>query len=206
MPPLYRPDGSEIMFIGRHPGAEYRDLYALDPATGNVRVIIAGSMTADIHGASWSPDGTHVAYGAFDRNADLVSTRTHVVAADGTGDILVDTHSDSIADGGNTWSNDGTRLIINRFYAGGDGDVVRSAVVPADGSNVGIEVDCPPGAPPADCTADWIWSPDDTVLLGAASDANNRPMPQFLADPLTGKIRPAPWTATGTPAWQRRAP
>ena len=205
--PRYRPDGAEIMFQGIEPGATTRGLYALDPATGDVRAIIAPSATADVSVAAWSPDGTRIAYAAFDPNDDSVSLRTHVVSADGTGDILVDAHPDSFADGGGGgWSNDGTRLIINRWYVGADGDIIRSAIVPADGSNVGIDIECASFASPDACNADWIWSPDDSVLLGTTSDASGRPLPQFLADPLTGKVRPAPWTATGTPDWQRRAP
>jgi hypothetical protein len=160
----------------------------------------------DIHVAAWSPDGTRIAYGIYDMSEVKVSTRTHVVSADGTGDIALDTHPDSIADGGNLWSNDSTRLIINRFYAGSDGEIIRSAIVPVDRSNVGIDIECASFTSPDACNADWIWSPDDSVLLGTTSDANGRPLPQFLADPLTGKVRPAPWTATGDPTWQRRAP
>jgi Tol biopolymer transport system component len=204
--PQYRPDGSEIMFLGRQPGAAFRDLYALDPESGNVRTIIAGSVKADIHAAAWSPDGTRIAYSEFDQQATQRSSRTHVVATDGSGDIAVDTHPDAIADGGAIWSNDGTRLIINRFYPGGVDDMARSAIVPIDRSSVGVEMDCPPDATPEDCTAEWIWSPDDSVLLGAREGAGDVPLPQFLGDPLTGEIRPAPWTATGAPAWQRVAP
>ena len=207
MPPLYSADGSEIMFIGRHPGAEYRDLYALDVASGTVRTIISGSVAADVHTASWSPDGTHIAYAVHDLNSLAISTRTHVVAADGTGDVLVDAHPDSIADAGTTWSNDGTRLIITRFLPGESPDgLARSAIVPIDRSNVGVEMECPAGAPPTDCTADLVWAPDDSVILGSRVDALNRPVPHFLVDPATGRIRPAPWTATGHPAMQRRAP
>jgi dipeptidyl aminopeptidase/acylaminoacyl peptidase len=204
--PQYRPDGSEIMFLGRQPGAAFRDLYALDPESGDVRTIIAGSVKADIHAAAWSPDGTRIAYSEFDQQATQRSSRTHVVATDGSGDIAVDTHPDAIADGGAIWSNDGTRLIINRFYPGGVDDMARSAIVPIDRSSVGVEMDCPPDATPEDCTAEWIWSPDDSVLLGAREGAGDVPLPQFLGDPLTGEIRPAPWTATGAPAWQRVAP
>ena len=82
------------------------------------------------------------------------------MATDGTGDILVDAHPDSFADGGGGgWSNDGTRLIVNRWYAGADGDIIRSAIVPADGSNVGIDIECASFASPDACNADWIWSP-----------------------------------------------
>ena len=204
--PQYRPDGSEIMFQGIEPGARTRGLYALDTATDDVRTIIAPSDTADVSNAAWSPDGTRIAYAVFDPNGDRVSLRTHVVSADGTGDILVDAHPDSFADGGGGgWSNDGTRLIINRWYVGADGDIIRSAIVPADGSNVGIDIECASFASPDACNADWIWSPDDSVLLGTTWDAGGRPLPHFLADPLTGKVRPAPWTATGISTWQRRA-
>ncbi len=53
-----------------------------------------------------------------------------------------------------------------RWYAGADGDIIRSAIVPTDGSNVGIEIECASFASPDACSADWIWSPDDSVLLG----------------------------------------
>jgi hypothetical protein len=206
-PPRYRPDGTEIMFQGIEPGAGTRGLYALDPATGDVRTIIAPSATADVSVAAWSPDGTRIAYAVYDPADTRISLRTHVMSADGTGDVLVDTHPDSFADGGGGgWSNDGTRLIVNRWYTGADGDIIRSAIVPADGSSVGIDIECASFASPDACNADWIWSPDDSVILGVTSDASGQPLPQFLADPLTGKTRPAPWTATGNSDWQRRAP
>jgi hypothetical protein len=75
------------------------------------------------------------------------------------------------------------------------------AIVPVDRSSAGVELDCPPRAPANDCTADWIWSADDTMLIGSREGGA-----QFVADPQTGKITPAPWTATGYPAMQRRAP
>jgi Tol biopolymer transport system component len=199
-PPRYRPDGSEIMFLGREPGNTYRgEVYALDPKTGNVRTVISASTTGDITGASWSPDGTRVAYGVLEYPNATPST--HVASADGTGDIVFKSVPDRIAYGGGAWSNDGTRLIVAGIYQEG----VRSVVLPIDGSSVGLKIECLPGAGPGDCMADWIWSPDDSVLLGAMSDASGQYQPQFLADPLTGKIRPAPWTATGHPAWQRVA-
>jgi dipeptidyl aminopeptidase/acylaminoacyl peptidase len=200
-PPQYRPDGSEIMFIGKEPGQANRGVYALDPATGTVRAIAAPESTRDMHGASWSPDGKHVALGVVDPTAAVTTGRTHVVGVDGTGDITVDTNPRSVADYGFAWSNDGTRLIITRWYTEG-GSKARSAIVPIDRSSPGIEIDCPPGVLTDDCTADWSWSPDDSLLLGTLDGAGTS---QFLADPTTGKVREAPWTGSGHPAWQRLA-
>jgi Tol biopolymer transport system component len=195
-PPQWRPDGAEIMFMGRESRAIKRGVYALDPSSGSVRTIIpAPTDTTDIHSASWSPDGKRIAYGVHDEAAQVISTRTHVISADGSGDITVDTHPDSVADAGTTWSNDGTRLIISRFLDE-EGTQARSVVVPVDRSGPGIEIECPPGIQPRlDCTAAWTWSPDDSVLLA----------PPFEADPVTGTIRPAPWTSTTEADWQRRA-
>jgi Tol biopolymer transport system component len=203
-PPSYRPDGSEIMFIGKDPAQAYRGVYALDPATGVVRTIVAPSTShLDIHGASWSPDGTYVAYGMYDDSVEAISTKTHVVRVDGTGDVVVDTDPASIADAGLAWSNDSTRLIVSRFYAP-DQRRVRSVIVPIDHSSASIEIACPPKVNGDDCTADWMFSPDDSLLLGTIENPGGSTS-QFLADPRTGEIRPAPWTASGHPSWQRLA-
>jgi Tol biopolymer transport system component len=204
-PPQYRPDGSEIMFMGKEAGQAYRGVYGLDPETGTVRAIVPPSPTMDFHGASWSPDGMHLAYGTVDQTANVTDARTHVVNVDGTGDHIVDTHPDSIADFGFAWSNDGTRLIISRIYSDDGSAPTRSAIVPIDRSSPGIEIACPAGSPADDCTLDWSWSPDDSVLLGTTG-APGAGKAMFLADPATGQIRDVPWTGEGHPAWQRMAP
>jgi uncharacterized protein YcgI (DUF1989 family) len=53
--------------------------------------------------------------------------------------------------------------------------------------------------PTDDCSANWMWSPEDSLLLGTLDGAGTA---QFLADPTTGKVHEAPWTASGHPAWQ----
>jgi dipeptidyl aminopeptidase/acylaminoacyl peptidase len=198
-PPQYRPDGAEIMFIGQEPGAASRAVFALDPATGTTRTIITAPSERDISGAAWSPDGSKISYNMHDTTAESISNRTYVASSDGSGSVALDTAPDTIADGFGPWSNDGTRMIIGRVYE--HPERTTTAIVPIDRSNAGIELECPPGAPADDCTAAWIWSPDDTMLIGVREGG-----PQFLADPLTGKLRPAPWTASGEPVMQRRAP
>ena len=113
--PEYRPDGAEILAVGKPSGAAARGVYALDPVTGAVRTVIAARPDADIWGATWSPDGTKIAYGIIDPSATTISARTHVVGVDGTGDVAVDTDPDSIADAGLPgpttvpgWSSPGT--------------------------------------------------------------------------------------------------
>ena len=197
-PPQYSPDGTEIMYIGAGPGAESRAIFALDPATGETRSVISAPASRDISGALWSPDGSKISYNMHDTTADGFSNRTYIASADGSGAVAVDTDPDTLGDFVGLWSNDGTRVIIGRIYP----ERATIAIVPVDRSNAGVELECPPGAPVDDCMADWIWSPDDTMLIGARGADGD----QFLADPQTGKIRPAPWSATGVPVMQRRAP
>jgi len=203
-PEFRPPDGSEILFIGRDLGQANRGVYALNPVTDEVRTIVAPS-DLDVYAATWSPDGSRIAYGLFGGVAEGPSTQTHVVSADGSGDFRVDDHPVAIADGTPmAWSNDGTRLIITRIYSV-TGEQTRSAIVPVDGSGLGIEIDCPPTVVGEGCAVDWTWSPDDGSLLGTVSVADNPPQ-QMLADPLTGTVTPLPWTTDSLPAWQRVAP
>jgi Tol biopolymer transport system component len=199
-PPLYRPDGTDIMFIGVEAGAESRSVFALDPATGATRTLIAPPASMDISGALWSSDGSRISYNMHDTTTEVFSNRAHVASSDGSGGTTVDGEPNTLGDLAGPWSNDGTRMVINRWYEG-DPYRVTTAVVSVDRSTAAIELECPPGAPDDDCTADWVWSPDDTMLIGSREGGA-----QFIADPQTGKIRPAPWTAGGRPQMQRRAP
>src|SRR5690349_20379327 len=137
-PPQYRPDGSELLFIGSK-SQSYRAVYALSTIDGAIRTVVPPFPNLDIHGASWSPDGKHIAYGAYEPAAPMTTARTHVVNVDGTGDITVDIDPRSAADAGTAWSNDSTRLIIGRFYAD-PSEPARSVVVPIDRSSTGVEI------------------------------------------------------------------
>jgi Tol biopolymer transport system component len=199
--PSFRPpDGKEVLFIGTDNAR--RGLFAVDPATNQVRRILLVPDGFDLAGASWSPDGTRIAYWSWGGPAEGLNARSHVVAADGTGDKELPSPPGAVWNAHATWSNDGTRLFTARAYTPGYEDV-RGAIVPADGSGVGVEV-TRAGVETACCAA-WIWSPDDLYLLGRTAGIEGTPT-SMIIDVSGGPVRPAPWASISDPTWQRLAP
>jgi len=205
--PSFRPDGAEILFVGADAvGVRGKGIFAVDVASGVVRTVIQSQADYDLAGAVWSPDGSQVAYYRWGGPGSLdgITAHTHVVSADGTGDRALPSLSGAVWDAGPQWSNDGERLFIVRGYASGQEDV-RPVVIPADGSGTGIEIPYP-GLINGGCCADWEWSPDDSLILVTPTNGLGRPMQQVIVDPVMGTVRPAPWTSTSDPTWQRLAP
>jgi Tol biopolymer transport system component len=198
--PSYRPpDGAEILFIGR--SASERGLFAVDSATGTVRSILRLSPGYDLAGANWSPDGSRIAYWSWSTTDASMTAKSHVIAADGTGNKPLPAPSDAVWDAHSTWSNDGTRIFLVRGYTADNGDV-RAVVLPADGSSAGTEI-AAGVSPETGCCAAWAWSPDDSKILGRAA---NGAVQQLILDPATGDAGTAPWTSGSDPTWQRLAP
>jgi Tol biopolymer transport system component len=206
--PSFRPpDGAEILFVGPDGDAvQGSGIFAVDVASGVVRTVIPPQRGYDVAGAVWSPDGSQIAFQRWGGPGGLggITAHTHVVFADGTEDRTLPAPRDAVWDATPQWSNDGERLFIVRGYTSGYEDV-RPVVIPADGSSVGIEVPYP-GRINGECCAGWQWSPDDSKILVTPTDELGRPQQQMIVDPLTGTVRPAPWTSTSDPTWQRRAP
>jgi hypothetical protein len=199
--PTFRPpDGHEILFIGRgvEPG-----LFILDRTTNRTREIVTMQPNFDLAGASWSSDGSKIAYWTWGGTADGLTAKTHVVNADGSADRELPSPPGAVWNAHATWSNDGQRLFLARGFTPGEDDV-RGWVVPADGSNAGMQI-APAGSVETGCCAAWMWSPDDTELLGrpiALADG----VPMLILDAAGGPVRMAPWNAISDPTWQRRAP
>lgn len=201
--PSFRPpDGAEILFVGR--GSMGRGIFALDPSGADVRTIRILTPGYDLAGANWSPDGSRIAYWSWDPTAHAMTARSHVVAADGTGDRELPSPPGAVWDAHSTWSNDGTQLFIARGYTN-DYDDVRGVVIPADGSSVGVEV-APAGVIETGCCAAWLWSPDDSKLLGRSRALRGAPIPQVVIDVATREANPALWESASDPTWQRLAP
>ncbi len=199
--PTYRPpDSNEILFIGR--GAR-TGLFVLDRSTNQTRQIVNMEPGFDLAGPSWSPDGSKVAYWTWGNTTDGLSAKTHVVNADGTGDREIPSPVGAVWNAHATWSNDGTRLFLAQGFTRGEDDV-RGWVVPADGSGVGMQI-APAGSVETACCAAWLWSPDDSELLGRPAAATLG-TPMLILDAAGGPVRTAPWNAISDPTWQRRAP
>jgi Tol biopolymer transport system component len=195
------PDGREILFTGIAPAR--KGLFAVDVATGKVRDIKLIAAEFDMAGPSWSPDGSRIAYWMWGGPGDGQTAKTHVVAADGTGDQELPSPSGAVWNAHATWSNSGTRLFIARGYTDGFDDV-RGAIVPADGSSVGVEI-APAGSVETVCCAAWMWSPDDSKIFGRPAAVAIHPNALIL-DAAGGPVRSVPWVSSSDPTWQRLAP
>jgi Tol biopolymer transport system component len=199
--PTYRPpDGREILFIGR--GAD-TGLFLFDRTTNQRREIVKMAPGFDLAGASWSPDGSKIAYWAWGGTTDGLTAKSHVVNADGSGDRELPSPPGAVWNAHATWSNDGKRLFLARGFTPGEDDV-RGFVVPADGSSVGVQI-APAGSVETGCCAAWLWSPDDSELLGRPTALADG-VPMIILDAAGGPVRMAPWNAISDPTWQRRAP
>ena len=199
--PSFRPpNGAEILFIGAE--GMSRGLYVVDLETLKVRPVLKLESDFDLAGPTWSPDGAKIAYWSWGGPAEGLNAKTHVIAADGSGDRELPSPPGAVWNAHATWSNDGTRLFIASGYSDGMDDV-RGVVIPADGRNFGVEV---AQDVETECCAAWIWSPDDSKVLGRSTPLVGAPRQPIVIDIAAKQAIPAPWAVTSDPTWQRLAP
>ncbi len=200
--PSYRaPLGDEIAFVGTRYVGDRDAIYAVRPDGSHLRPIVPADPVGSMNRPVFSPDGTLLTYNAW-QDSDDVSARMHVMHADGTHDIVVD--SSEHWNAGFAWSNDSKRLAMIRGYGSGFAGA-RMVAIPADGSGPGIEMQYAGDVEGACCSA-WAWAPDDSVILGTTTDANGNRSAQVLWDPATGASKPTPWDSHSYPSHQRLAP
>jgi dipeptidyl aminopeptidase/acylaminoacyl peptidase len=201
----FDPAGQRILFVGaRGFDGSYAGLYLIGVDGTNPRTLVEPTLDAQVHSRiAWSPDGSRIAYARFepgflegDRAGEAARNdlRIHVLAADGANDVAIGEEDGPWWEAPTAWSPDGHRLLIERSI----GDTYGAVIVDVDGHG-------PDVVPPFRSLNDWYaaWSPDGTAILATPGDGSGNGSQQVLWDARTGEARPAPWTASSYPSWQR---
>lgn len=192
--PRFHPTNpQEILVVAQLVPDGPRGLYVYDLATGGIRTIVEAA-DGYVRDVAWLPDGEHITYN--------LGLDPYVVAADGSGDQAFDALRGRVS----PFSNDGSRIVAQ---GGGDGEAAPWAViVPINGDGQPVvlacspvsDIECPSAPPP-----DWIWSPDDSMLIGTIGHETLTET-YLLVDAHTGQVTELDWRDAGTPTWQRVAP
>jgi dipeptidyl aminopeptidase/acylaminoacyl peptidase len=197
--PEFRPTNpQEILIVGTLQPEGPRGIYVYDLATNAIRTVL--EPAGYLHDVVWTPDGASITYDLTDQTR----LQARVIAADGSGDRpLLNAPGTKQYHRVSRWSNDGTRTVIAILGH-------EQLVVSTSGDGMAVEIACPPRGEGSDdivCPDLWIWSPDDSMLVGTFED-DIRGMQTFLADPATGVVTKLDWDVglDDPQAWQRVAP
>ena len=182
------PDGGRLLFVRPVDGGpdDAGTLYVVDTMAGHGKetpltapgVLVYASRYFG-PGASWSPDGTQVAYAATDTHGDNGAMRAWVVPAMGGEAVAISGQSPFITSA--HWSPDGRLIAYDAPGAGSGHDLF---VVAPDGSGVrNLTADFEPGV----CCA--RWSPDSTALLTAGTLGPNEQSLLYIVPVDGGETR-----------------
>jgi Tol biopolymer transport system component len=199
----YRPPwGDQILF--RRLDMSGTGLYTMNADGSNERQLLViplgkSSGDADLDSASWSPDGSQI---AFVRSPQGAPDELHLyrMSADGS-DVRELPIGKGMAGAYNVlWSPDGTRICFQRWDAAGDGSIGLLTLATGNVTDL--------GPPLGDASVNLSWSPDGETILAVPDDN-----PRLIAiDPDDGS-----WEAMGSgiavdrgllnnllPSWQRK--
>jgi Tol biopolymer transport system component len=197
--PEFRPTNSqEILIVGTLTADGPRGIYVYDLATNGIRTVL--EPAGYVHDVDWTSDGASISY---EVTSDETGLQSRVVGADGSGDRpLFNAPGTNGYHRVGRWSNDATRMVIQL----GSGQ----RVVSTSGDGEAVELPCllrGVGSDDIVCPSVWIWSPDDSMLVGTFED-DIRGSQTFLADPATGKVTKLDWDVSleDQQQWQRVAP
>jgi dipeptidyl aminopeptidase/acylaminoacyl peptidase len=204
--PAFRPiDGQEVLFLAAADPVEGgTSVHAVDLETGGTRTVVEATPRMRINNVEWSPTGSEFSYATWDSMALGLTARVHVASADGRQDRVLAPVAGQVWDYGSAWSNDGKRMLLIRGFTSEFPDN-HLWIVPTDGSGPGREVEHD-GDAMVQCCESWLWSPDDTMILGSFDALDGTPTEQVIVDVESATVRPVPWSANDVPTWQRVAP
>ena len=155
-PGVLRPKGEVLSFTGRSLGRAPGDLVAVNPETGEERVLVENLGT--VHSARWSADGRWVAYETDGEGAnwDLwvvgESQEPRLVATGGQPFLMADFGLEWM------WSPTGAQLAITT-----DSTLTRTIdLTTGETTDLGIVAD---GRGKPDVNPNWAWSPDGTRIV-----------------------------------------
>jgi hypothetical protein len=182
----FSPDGGRLLFVRPVDGGSDNagGLYVVDVASGKETPLTAPGVTVFVSdyygpGATWSPDGTQVAYAATDASGSTGSMRAWVVPATGGDAVPVSPEAAFITSA--HWSPDG-RLIA--YDAPGLGSGHDLFVVAPDGTGArNLTAAFGPGV----CCA--RWSPDSKALLTAGTLGPTESSLLYIVPADGGEIR-----------------
>ena len=135
-----------------------RGIYVYDLATGGIRTVLAPADDQYVHDVAWLPDGEHIIYNLRDGlDAPASSRRTDQVTRPST--RLARRHESARCPTTAPGSSPSATGRARR--------TPRTVVVRIDGDGEPVVLACGPGTD-IECPMSWIWSPDDSMLMGIA--------------------------------------
>ncbi len=167
--PALSPDGETIVFASSTYAVNDDALWIMGTAPGSPRVRLTEDSGRIPGGCRWSPDGTQVAYDAYDTGPPWVSAIYVVPAQGGTPRKLTD---DESLNHSPTWSPDGTRIAFCSNRSGNNQLWVMSTV-----SGEAVQLTTEPGL-----NADPCWSPDGSRVAFSSSRSGGQEIWVMPAD------------------------
>ena len=192
------PDGHEVLVRAYEGGLP--DLYLMNVDGTNARKLGLRNNGGDreLAGASWSPDGTRLAFTVTVRNPmGKDRFRVHLLTLATMQEVELPGPADTtVNQAWPQWSPDGSLIMVQRFTdtSGWIG------LLPADRSTAGRDV-ITPMAFDNDTQLDDGWSPDGTSIV-IRFDVDRI----YSIDVATGRRTDVTWPINKIPDWQRLAP